>query len=154
MKIIKCILAFILFTLVGAGVAYLLYRGFVIAYPFGLHIQKWLIVLALLFFSFIYFFTLILLVDLLELFCAPIRRLGGRTRVTGMGAIIFYAIACVMSLYVLWIKYYKFHFTGLGDIEWIKFVMAIILSLVTISTFGICINSAWGPKDLSSGQSS
>lgn len=147
MKIIRCIIAFILFSVLGAIVAYLLYLGFTTSYPTGLRVEKWLVVFALMFFSFIFFFTLILLVDILNLLFNPLRALAYGYRVVGMTAIALYLFACVMSLKELWVRHHNFIFNSSNDMMAIRIAMAVLMTILTITTFGICINSAWGPKD-------
>lgn len=151
--IIRSIISFILFAILGAVIAYFMHAGFDLVYPFGLLIDNWWVVAALLFFSAIFFFLILMLIDVLELIFNPIRKLAPY-RVIGLPAIVAYVIFCAWSLYDLWVKFYAFHPTSLDDIVWIKFVMAVLMSLVTIVTFGLCVSSAWGPKDLSSRSSS
>lgn len=154
MKYVKAGFAFIVFAIVGALFGYALYWAFNQVYPLGLLIDRWGIIVVLTFFSAFVFFTLQMMVDLVEALCKPIRRIGGRYRFVGMAAIAEYVIYCLWSLYNLWVVYYKFHFTGMKDIEWPKFTMAVLLSIITIVAFGICITSAWGPKDMGKRQSS
>lgn len=154
MKYVKAGFAFIVFAIVGALFGYALYWAFNQVYPLGLLIDRWGIIVVLTFFSALVFFTLQMMVDLVEALCKPIRRIGGRYRFVGMAAIAEYVIYCLWSLYNLWVVYYKFHFTGMNDMEWPKFTMAVLLSIITIVAFGICITSAWGPKDMGKRQSS
>ena len=149
MKFLKIILAFLLMAVVGIVVGWALHMGFDLMYPHGLLIDNWMIIFALLLFSAIFFFVLMMLIDLLELFCNPIRRMGGPNRVVGLAGAVALVFFLCWSLYDLWVVFYKFHFTGLGDIVWTEFVMALLMSLLTIATFSIAISCVWGPKDLS-----
>ena len=154
MKYVKAGFAFIVFAIVGALFGYALYWAFNHVYPLGLLVDRWGIIVVLTFFSALVFFTLQMMVDLVEALCKPIRRIGGRYRIVGMAAIAEYVIFCIWSLYNLWVVYYKFHFTGMNDMEWPKFTMAVLMSLITIVCYGLCITSAWGPKDMGKRQSS
>ena len=152
-KFIKSVLSFILLTIMGAVIGYGLHYYFDIIYPIGLEIDSWWIVMALLFFSAIIFFILFMFVDLVELIAAPLRYMGGNYRVLGFAAIIIYALFCAWSLYDLRVVFYKFKFTGMDSVITISFAMSTLMSIITIVTYGICITSAWGPKDLTSRRS-
>lgn len=154
MKYIRAFIAFVIFAVVGALFGFALHWALNQVYPHGLRIDRWGIIVVLLFFSTFIFFTLQMIVDLVEAICKPFRRLGGPYRVVGMAAIAVYILYCLWSLHDLWVTHYKFHFTGMKDIEWPKFTMAVLLSIITIVAFGICITSAWGPKDMGKRQSS
>lgn len=153
MKFIRCIVSFILLSVIGAVIGYGLHYCFDSIYPQGLRIDSWWVVMAMLFFSAIIFFILMMIVDIIELITNPVRYLGGNYRLLGIAAIVFYIIFCAWSLYDLWVVDYKFHYTGISDITTVRFAMSILLSVITIVTFGICITSAWGPKDLTSRKS-
>ena len=102
----------------------------------------------------IFFFVWMMMIDVIEIVCKPLRKLGGPYRIVGLAAIVAYIFFGGLCLWELWVNIYRFHFTTIHDIDGKKFLMAIWLSLVTIGCYGICITSAWGPKDLGRRQSS
>lgn len=153
-RYLRALIATALFAVLGVGVGYGLYCALMAIYPYGMRIDNWSIIIVLYFFSILIFFVWMMMIDILEIVCKPLRKLGGPYRIVGLAAIVAYIFFGGLCLWELWVNIYRFHFTTINDIDGKKFLMAIWLSLVTIGCYGICITSAWGPKDLGRRQSS